>query len=297
MASMYGTIDVTADRWGIKSLASISDEQFELWQTLIEARTGMTVGAARRSFLETSLAIRMREIGVSDYETYYEQLMAGPAAEREWAVLVDRLTVQETSFFRHTSSFALVKTHVAGLLEREPGRKTLNLWSVGCSTGEEPYSLAMQTDAQLADMQRSDVYFGVTASDISLPTLARARAGIYGERRLNNVPTAWRQKYFQSVPGRKELQVTAELKRRIAFVQINIMELDRAPLGGMDVIFCQNVLIYFRRFRKRDILANLAARLTPGGLLVLGVGEAVDWAHPALQRVDYPDTLAFCRKA
>ncbi|MGB4342024.1 MAG: CheR family methyltransferase [Moraxellaceae bacterium] len=294
---MNGIIDVATDRWGIKSLTPISDEQFELWQTLIEARTGMTVGAARRSFLETNLGIRMREIGVSDYETYYEQLMAGPVAEREWAVLVDRLTVQETSFFRHSSSFALVKSHVADVLAKDARRKTLNLWSVGCSTGEEPYSLAMQTDAQLTDMQRQDVYFGVTASDISLPTLSRARAGIYGERRLHNVPTAWKQKYFQPVAGRKELQVTGELKRRIAFVQLNIMELDRVPIGDMDVIFCQNVLIYFRRFRKRDILANLASRLTPGGLLVLGVGEAVDWAHPALARVDYPDTLAFRRKA
>jgi len=294
---MNRTIDVATDRWGIKSLTPISDEQFELWQTLIEARTGMTVGIARRSFLETNLAIRMREIGVSDYETYYEQLMTGPGAEREWAVLVDRLTVQETSFFRHTSSFALVRAHLAETLAKDAGHKTLNLWSVGCSTGEESYSLAMQTDAQLTDMKRTDVYFGVTASDISLPTLVRARAGIYGERRLHNVPTAWKQKYFQPVPGRKELQVTSELKQRIAFVQLNVMELDRAPLADMDVIYCQNVLIYFRRFRKRDILANLAARLAPGGLLVLGVGEALDWAHPALVRVDYPDTLAFRRKA
>ena len=87
------------------------------------------------------------------------------------------------------------------------------------------------------------------------------------------------------------------VKKKVAFVQLNIMELDRAPLSDMDVIFCQNVLIYFRRFRKRDILANLAVRLAPGGLLVLGVGEAADWSHPALSRVDYPDTLAFRRKA
>jgi type IV pilus assembly protein PilK len=294
---MYRNADVaTTDRWGIKSLAPISDEQFELWQTLIEARTGMTVGVARRSFLETNLAIRMREIGVSDYETYYEQLMAGPVAEREWAVLVDRLTVQETSFFRHASSFSLVRAHVAELLMKEPQRKSLNLWSVGCSTGEEPYSLAMQTDAQLFDLKREKTYFGVTASDISLPTLARARTGIYGERRLHNVPTAWKQKYFQSVVGKKEWQVTDALKKRIAFVQLNIMELDRVPISGMDVIFCQNVLIYFRRFRKRDILANLASRLAPGGIMVLGVGEAVDWAHPQLSRVEYPDTLAFRRK-
>lgn len=293
---MYRTTDVATDRWGIKSLSPISDEQFELWQTLIEARTGMTIGAARRTFLETSLGIRMREIGLNDYEAYYEQLMAGPVAEREWAVLVDRLTVQETSFFRHPSSFALVRQHVSELLLKDPGRKSLNLWSVGCSTGEEPYSLAMQTDAQLAELRRK-VFFGVTATDISLPTLGRARTGIYGERRLHNVPSAWKEKYFQPVVGKKEWQVTDELKRRVAFVQLNIMELDRAPMAGMDVIFCQNVLIYFRRFRKRDILTNLAVRLAPGGLMVLGLGEAMDWAHPQLVRVDYPDTMAFRRKS
>lgn len=292
---MYRTTDVATDRWGIKSLAPISDEQFELWQTLIEARTGMTIGAVRRTFLETSLGIRMREIGLNDYETYYEQLMAGPVAEREWAVLVDRLTVQETSFFRHPSSFALVRQHVSELLLKDPARKSLNLWSVGCSTGEEPYSLAMQTDAQLAELKRK-VFFGVTATDISLPTLGRARTGIYGERRLHNVPSAWKEKYFQPVVGKKEWQVTDELKRRVAFVQLNIMELDKAPMAGMDIIFCQNVLIYFRRFRKRDILTNLAVRLAPGGLMVLGLGEAMDWAHPQLVRVDYPDTMAFRRK-
>ena len=292
---MYRTTDVATDRWGIKSLSPISDEQFELWQTLIEARTGMTIGAPRRTFLETSLGIRMREIGLNDYEAYYEQLMAGPVAEREWAVLVDRLTVQETSFFRHPSSFALVRQHVSELLLKDPSRKSLNLWSVGCSTGEEPYSLAMQTDAQLAELKRK-VFFGVTATDISLPTLGRARTGIYGERRLHNVPSAWKEKYFQPVVGKKEWQVTDELKRRVAFVQLNIMELDKAPMAGMDIIFCQNVLIYFRRFRKRDILTNLAVRLAPGGLMVLGLGEAMDWAHPQLVRVDYPDTMAFRRK-
>ncbi|HET8730296.1 MAG TPA: protein-glutamate O-methyltransferase CheR [Moraxellaceae bacterium] len=292
---MYRTTDVATDRWGIKTLSPISDEQFELWQTLIEARTGMTIGVARRSFLETNLGIRMREIGINDYETYYEQLMAGPVAEREWAVLVDRLTVQETSFFRHPSSFALVRQHVSELLLKEPARKSLNLWSVGCSTGEEPYSLAMQTDAQIAELKRK-VFFGVTATDISLPTLGRARTGIYGDRRLHNVPAAWKEKYFKPVVGRKEWQVTDDLKKRVAFVQLNIMELDRAPLSGMDVIFCQNVLIYFRRFRKRDILTNLAVRLAPGGLMVLGLGEAMDWAHPQLVRVDYPDTMAFRRK-
>jgi len=132
---MFRTDVVATERWGMKSLPPISDEQFELWQTFIEARTGMTVGPSRRSFLETNLAIRMREIGISDYDVYYEQLMAGPAAEREWAILVDRLAVQETSFFRHPSSYALVRSFIAERLLKDPQKKSLHLWSVGCSTG------------------------------------------------------------------------------------------------------------------------------------------------------------------
>lgn len=288
----------TTDRWGMKELPPISDEQFELWQTLIEARTGMTVGAARRSYLETNLAIRMREIGLSDYESYYEQLITGPVAEREWLVLVDRLTVQETTFFRHRSSFGLVRAYVNERLAKNPNQKSFHFWSVGCSTGEEPYSLAIQTDAQLEQLKRPDVYFGVTATDISLPTLSRARKGVYPERRLMNVQPDWREKYFEPVSGLgRELQVTQAIKSKVAFVQLNIIELDKAPMAGMDVIFCQNVLIYFKRFRKRDILTNLAKALAPGGILILGVGEASDWSHPLLERVEYPDTLAFRRKA
>lgn len=293
---MYGISSVATEHWGIQERIAMSDEQFRLWQTLIEARTGMTIGSSRRSFLETNLSIRMREIGFNSFDSYYETLMLGSSAEQEWATLIDRLTVQETSFFRHPSSFALVRHYIEDLLKNDAKRKHINIWSVGCSTGEEPYSLAMQTDMQLAMLPNEKVYFGVTASDISLPTLARARTGIYGNRRLVNVPEEWREKYFFQLASNREWQVVDSLKKRVAFVQMNVVELHRVPLRDMDIIFCQNVLIYFRRFRKRDILANLAERLAPGGLMVLGLGEALDWAHPLLERVEFPDTLAFRRK-
>jgi type IV pilus assembly protein PilK len=293
---MYGISSVATEHWGIQERIAMSDEQFRLWQTLIEARTGMTIGSSRRSFLETNLSIRMREIGFNSFDSYYETLMLGSSAEQEWATLIDRLTVQETSFFRHPSSFALVRHYIEDLLKNDAKRKHINIWSVGCSTGEEPYSLAMQTDMQLAMLPNEKVYFGVTASDISLPTLARARTGIYGNRRLVNVPEEWREKYFFQLASNREWQVVDSLKKRVAFVQMNVVELHRVPLRDMDIIFCQNVLIYFRRFRKRDILANLAERLAPGGLMVLGLGEALDWAHPLLERVAFPDTLAFRRK-
>lgn len=282
--------------WGIKPVTPISDEQFVLWQAQVEARTGMIFTQTRRPFLEIALSARMREIGVSDYDDYYELVMTGARGEREWVTLVDRLAVQETSFFRHASSYALAEQHIKTLLA-DQHRHELNLWSAGCSTGEEPYSLAFVVEEVLHAQARKDLFYGVTATDISLPTLAKARQGIYNERKLQGLPDLFKQRYFQPLPNQRDWQVNLEIKARIAFAQLNLMELDKAPFADMDIIFCQNVLIYFRRFRKRDVVSNLAERLKPGGILVLGVGEIMDWHHPGFERVDYPDTLAFRRIA
>lgn len=285
---------VAATEWGIRAVHPMSDEQFELWQALVEVRIGITITPSRRSFLETSLTTRMREIGLEDYEVYYEKLMSGPAGSPEWVILTDRLTVQETSFFRHGSSFNLVEDHLRRLLA-DPSRKSLNLWSAGCSTGEEPYSLAMLTESLIAGSGRKNVFFGVTATDISLPTLNKARNGIYSDRKVQGVPEYYRTHCFQQTENPREWRITDAIRKRVAFSQLNLMELDKAPFAGMDVIFCQNVLIYFRRFRKRDVVTQLANRLAVGGILVLGLGEVVDWTHPDLVRIEYPDTLAFRR--
>ncbi|MCC6374585.1 MAG: protein-glutamate O-methyltransferase CheR [Moraxellaceae bacterium] len=280
--------------WGIKPVVPISDEQFALWQGLIESRTGMTFTQTRRPFLEISLSTRMREITIEDYDAYYQFVVSGARGEREWVLLVDRLAVQETSFFRHASSYALVETHLKSLLAK-PQMSSINLWSAGCSTGEEPYSLALLVEDLLETLQRQDVFYGITATDISLPTLAKAKLGVYNERKLHGVPEKMREHFFTQLVNQRDWQIDAHLKARVAFAQLNLMELDKAPFGDMDVIFCQNVLIYFRRFRKRDVVSHLAARLQIGGILVLGVGEVMDWQHPALERVDYPDTLAYRR--
>lgn len=280
--------------WGFKPSSPMTDEQFELWQALVEVRTGMTITPVRRHFLEVSLSNRMREAGVTDYDAYYELLMSGPASSAEWVVLTDRLTVQETSFFRHASSYALVESHVRQLLA-QPSCKSLSLWSAGCSTGEEPYSLAVLLDRLLQEQGRKDVFYGITATDISLPTLLRARQGVYPERKLQAIPAELRSKHFRPIANSRDWQVDAALRARVAFSQLNLMDVDKSPFADMDIIFCQNVLIYFRRFRKRDVVSQLATRLRVGGILVLGVGEVVDWSHPALERVEFPDTLAFRR--
>jgi len=140
------------------------------------------------------------------------------------------------------------------------------------------------------------VGFGVTGTDISLSALAKCRAAVYSARRLEQVEPAWRERYFLSLPDDR-FQVVPDLAARVCFARLNVLELANSPISGMDVIFCQNLLIYFRRWRRRDILNRLAECLAPGGLLVIGVGEVVGWQHPDLLPVANDQVLAFTRKS
>lgn len=274
--------------------ADMDERQFQQWATLVERRTGMRLSATRKSFLLTNLRQRMRELGCGDFQTYYDYLHTGRTGAVEWAALVDRLTVHETRFFRHPNSLALVREHFLPryIATHEPPA-SLQAWSVGCSTGDEPYSLAIVIDDYLAELGR-DYYLGVTASDISLPSLAIGRRAIYHQSRLKNVEPGVLARHFVR-HGSEQYQVRARLRKRVCFNHLNVLELGDTPLGLMDLIMCQNLLIYFDRELRREILDNLVRFLAPGGVLLLGVGEAIGWSHPALHRISFRDTLAFER--
>ena len=282
-----------AERWSFNDKAGLSDDQFVRWRTLLEDRTGMQLSEQRKSFLETSLNIRMREIGCEDYDLYYDKLMSGLAGEVEWATLVDRLTVQETSFFRHPASFELVENYCRGLYQ-DQGKTHIELWSVGCATGEEAYSLAMTMD-RLVAQQDHTCYYGITATDISLPALSKARKGEYNVRKLERIEAGLMEAYTER-KDQGRFQVRPSIKERISFARINVLDLSDAPVDNVDVVFCQNLLIYFEGWRKREIATHLADRLAPGGIIVLGIGEVLDWQRPDMERIHYKDTLAFAKQ-
>ena len=279
--------------WALKSPTEMTAAHFHDWQVLLEQRTGQVLTERRRAFLQTRLSARMRELGIDDYPTYYRQVTDGPRGAVEWSTLLDRLTVQETRFFRHLPSFQLLARYLNRGLAHSAEPRPWALWSVGCASGEEAYSLAI-TAAEAERQAAHDAGFGVTATDISLAALHKARAGLFDERRLAVVEPELRQRYFLSEP--QGSRVHPELAARVCCARLNVLELDKAPQTGMDVIFCQNLLIYFRRWRRREILNRLADRLAPGGLLVIGVGEISAWHHPDLAPVADTNVLAFIRK-
>ncbi|KRW61568.1 CheR family methyltransferase [Pseudomonas sp. TTU2014-080ASC] len=279
--------------WALQPLADMSVAEFRDWQELLETRTGVVLNEQRRSFLQTNLSARMRELGVEGYGAYYQQVTDGPRGAVEWSTLLDRLTVQETRFFRHRPSFDVLEAYLRERLAQGL-KQPLALWSVGCASGEEPYSLAISA-AEVLRTSEFEGQFGVTGTDISLNALSKAREGLFSSRRFEHMDAELSKRYFQTQEDGR-LKVLPSLASRVCCARLNVLELNKAPMSGMDVIFCQNLLIYFRRWRRREILNHLAERLAPGGLLVVGVGEVAGWQHPLLTPVANEHVLAFTRQ-
>ncbi len=283
----------TAPRPGF-DLPGMDEDLFRRWVKLLEQRTGIVVPTNRRSFLVANVSGRMREAGYNNFENYYEDLKGGPRAAVEWATLVDRLTIHETRFFRHGPSYDFLGR--SWMPERTASLSwdgSLHAWSVGCATGEEAYSLAMVLD-QVLSIVPGRSYFGITATDVSQPALAVGRNGRYPGSRRSEIPPELAERYLAPAPN-DAFQIDERIRRRVAFSVFNLLDLGRAPVKELDLIFCQNVLIYFPRERRVEMLAGFARLLKPGGVMILGPGEVTQWTHPGLERVSNRQVLAYRR--
>ena len=268
-------------------------EQLAEWERFLEKNTGIQLTSSQHILFQTQVTLRMRELGMSDYKVYFNFLQMDVDGVAEWQVLVDRLVVKETSFFRHRPSLELVRQFLLNRLAQKEQQSTFEMLSVGCSTGEEPYALAALMNDCYEDSGHAP-YFGVTAMDISLPALSIARKGVYSERSMKLMDPEEKNHYFESLEDGR-FKVKDKIKNRVCFSQVNVLHLDEKPVQLMDVIYCQNMLIYFRRWRRRHILNELVRRLKPGGILVIGLGEITDWKCPGIERLANKDVHAYIR--
>lgn len=280
--------------WSLQTVPQLSDVQFAQWSKLLEERAGIYLSEQQKTFIQTQVTMRMRELGYQDYDAYYGHLVKGVTGMVEWSQLIDRLVVKETSFFRHRASIEVVAKNLIEQLGAEGPNANYDLWSVGCSSGEEPYSLAMvMNDAY--QLSGAEPRFSITGTDISRAALSLARAGIFSERKVSMVDQAQRNRYFKQVaPG--QYQVSSQLRDRLCFNHGNVLNINEMPIIKVNAIFCQNLLVYFRRWLREHILNAFVERLKPGGLLVIGLGEVVDWSHPNLKRVAADSVQAYVHK-
>jgi len=274
-------------------IPELDDQQFLRWAQLLEERLGVAVTVQRKAFLSSRLRTRMREIALNDFEEYYRLVTASAKGAMEWSRLLDLLTIHETRFNRHPAAFQLINTQILQPMLHDVSSDTINIraWSVGCASGEEAYYLAMLLDVAVENYQ-GKAYFGVIGTDISLESLSVAKLGRYPEHRMRELDHQMVSRYFRQLDS-GEFEVDEKLRQRVAFSQLNIRKLEHAPLEKMDIIFCQNVLIYFSQQRRHEIISAMVEYLKPGGLLVLGSGEVVGWHDERMERLSGKDTLAY----
>ena len=224
--------------------------------------------------MEKRLGRRMEESDVGSFSSYVYQLRFGANAEAEFSTLIDLLTTNETYFFRERSQLnALVHEIIPDILSRQQigERRPVSIWSAGCSSGEEPFSIVMMAlEANLVPGRDFRVY----ASDISRAVLSKARRGIYREASFRETEPSMRLHYFAEKEGL--MRISDEVKRHVDFVHMNL--LDRAKtslLGTMDVVLCRNVIIYFDIETKKRVMTTFHDKLRPGGYLLLGHSESL----------------------
>ncbi len=252
---------------------TLSDAEFRMFADLIRRRCGLHFDEDTRFLVEKRLARRLEEADVGSYASYLYQLRHGGNAEAEFSALVDLLTTNETYFFRERAQLnALVNEIIPDMLARQPGpKRPVAIWSAGCSSGEEPYSIVMMAlEANLVP----GADFRVYASDISKAVLAKARRGIYREASFRETDPSMRMHYFAEKDGL--MRLSDEVKRHVDFVHMNLLDAAKTSLlGTMDVILCRNVIIYFDLQTRKQVIGTFHDKLRPGGYLLLGHSESL----------------------
>ena len=247
------------------SMPELSLDEGRLWCESIERRCGVYFPESQWRHLRRRLWERMRPAGIASYAGYWRCLEREGRGGGEWEKLTEDLLNPETAFFRHQPSHDALKPVLQGWRR---DRTPCAIWSAGCSTGEEAYSLAMASQALTGAAD-------VMGTDLNRTVLGRAAAGVYSERQAATVPPDWRTRFLAPAPGAGLVEVAPVLRAGVRFQPFHLLEPGTYPRREFDVIFCFNVLIYFRPPARQEALAGLLGRLKPGGLLFLAPGEGV----------------------
>jgi chemotaxis protein methyltransferase CheR len=250
----------------------LPDDVFRLLRDAIYARSGLFFADSSKYLLQKRLSPRARELNFDTFQKYFYFLQYDPRADAEFDHIFDLVTTNETYFFREPAQLAaFTEEIVPELLEKNRGRK-IRIWSAGCSSGEEPYTVAMLLDDKGYYSRGS---FEIFASDINQQVLAKARRGRYRENSFRATTPVIRDRYFSKDPD-GSWRISDAIRNRVSFGRLNLYDQSRvALLGLVDVIFCRNVIIYFDESAKRSVISSFHNRLGEGGYLLLGHSESL----------------------
>lgn len=263
------------------ALETLNDADFARFSRLIYEAAGISLRETKQCLLVARLGPRLRELGLESFSDYYQHLTADTSG-RELTIFINRITTNKTSFFRESHHFEFL----TGRVVPQARGKRLRIWSAACSSGEEPYSIAMALRDATGGQAGWDIR--IVASDIDTEVLARAEAGVYGLDALREIPEHRVRAHFLRGYGEFAgmAQVRPELRAMVTFRRINLVEANLPLSEGLyDAIFCRNVIIYFDRPTQQSLVERLAEHLKPNGYLFTGHSENLFWAREILTPV------------
>jgi chemotaxis protein methyltransferase CheR len=278
----------------VPEFPALTQDEFRRLCEFLYRRTGMIFTEAKRYYVERRVIERMTVTASSSFETYFARLRADLQGEIEQ--FVNAFTINETYFYREEHQLTCLTSEL--LAERVKTKRRgepIRIWSVPCSTGEEPYSIAIWLLENWPHVDEHDIE--IVGSDIDTDVIALARGGVYGKRALMRLPPQLVDKYFAAA-GADSWQIVSDLRNSVSFTRVNIV--DRAETkahGPFDVVFCRNVLIYFDDLSRRTAAENLYENLYPGGFICLGHTESMSRISPLFEVARFADAIVYQRPA
>jgi len=268
----------------------ISERDYRRLSDLIRSESGIEFSPAKRTMIETRLGKRARALHMPSLSAYCDYVTSREGRREEWPRLIDAVTTHKTDFFREPAHFDYLVDHAVPELTRVSGaglRRPLLVWSSACSTGEEPYTLAMVLTEYARSVPSAAFRFQIEATDISQGVLETALAAVYQEAAVEPVPEALRRRYLlrSRQRDRQQVRIAPEIRARVAFRPLNLMDANYGFADPLDIVFCRNVMIYFERQVQHQVLLRIAATLRKDGYLVMGHSESLNGLDLPLSQV------------
>lgn len=275
----------------------ISNEEFIILRDFLYEQCGIFVGENRKYLMENRLSSRLRELGLHNFSEYHNYLRYDKNKTAELNELFINMTTNETSFFRNNIQLDIFRDKVLAKIiaeQRAKGDKRINIWSAGCSSGEEPYTIAIIL-LDLLKGEINDWKIKITANDLSPAMLAIARRGVYSEYALRTTPPEIIEKYF--VKEGKHYKIIPAAQRLVQFGQINLARADQlAKVEKSHVVFCRNVIIYFDDAMKKHVINAFYDNLLPGGYLLIGHSESLHNISRTFKPEHHPGAIIYCKQ-
>lgn len=266
--------------------STMTEKEFNRFRDFIEKTCGIKMPQNKRTMLEGRLKKRLKELGFSDFKAYANFVFDSPEGKEEIINMIDVVTTNKTDFFREPDHFDYLKREVIPFLINYKGSgEPIRIWSAGCSTGEEPYTLGIVMSEYSREVR--PVNFEIYASDISTQVLEKAKKAIYKDLSIEGIPLSIKTRYFlkSKDPSKGLVRIIPELRSKVHFFRLNFMDDDYMLTEPMDIIFCRNVIIYFDKDTQEAIINKLCQYLVKGGYLFLGHSESIHGMNVPVKNV------------